>query len=450
MTTATASALRPPWVHRRFLKDTKLRVQERYWRPVDKFEENEAALCVLASGVVWRRYLKLLLKLIDQEPSIKWILLESAAELLDWRNSSPCILTEDGEYIKEAAALQERNKMRKLVEEHPENVSTFCDLSVREEECDEWFVLDYPDMTVEDRSKHALFRAGRLLGASNVVLLVNETENEVNENDDLPVVCMDEFLVMFGKQCREANMEELMTLKRVCEESYSRRSNSPKTKEGESTEMTEEQVQGGLLSGALCRGRLEVSKANPREAYVASGKERYFVNLGSENFARALHHDLVVIKPLPESQWGRPVGRRRLVYNHTEEDEETEVDLEGPAVPSACVVSVVDTSRREFVATMVDEPTGDERAILVVPHDIRIPKIRIQSRGWTAFVNQRLLVEIDGWEAGSNYPSGHCIKIIGPIGDLETEVRTFMCCVYFVTRHDSTIRLLPSDCVSVV
>lgn len=435
MTTALAlaHANRPPWVYRWFHRDTKLRVQERYWRPFEeKCHENEAAAFrVVPDGTVWRRYLKLLLKLIDHEPSL-FILLESAAELLDWRNSSPCILTDDGGGINEAAALQERNKVRKLVEEHPENVSTFCDLSVREEECDEWLVLGYRDMTVQDRSKHALFRAGRLLGgASNVVLLVNEKKNEANENDDLRVVDMDEFLVLFGKRYPEVDIEELMTLKRVCEETYSRR-NSPKIEHAESLEMTEEQVQDGLRSGILYRGRLEVTKANPKEAYVASGKERYFVNLHSSNFARALNHDVVVIKPLPESQWGRPVGRRRLVHNRTEEEEEAQVDLEGPAVPSACVVYVMVTSRREFVATLVDEPTGDERAALIVPFDIRIPKIRIQSRGWPTYANQRLLVEIDGWEADSNYPSGHCVKIIGAIGDLETEVRQLRTtCVFY-------------------
>ena len=190
---------------------------------------SKQSLCVIPSGIVWRRYLKLMSRIIDQEPSLKWILLESAAELLDWRNSSPCIMTETGEYIKEAAALQERNKMKKLVEEHPENVSTLCDLSIREEGFDEWQVLDYPDMTVENRSKHALFRAGRLVGgdgASNVVLLVDNDEDHANENDDLRVVCMDEFLSLFGEQYPDADMDELLTLKRVCEATYRRRNAS--------------------------------------------------------------------------------------------------------------------------------------------------------------------------------------------------------------------------------
>jgi hypothetical protein len=432
--TPTATALgafqnQPPWVDRRFLKDAKLRVQERYWRLAaeNSFHHSKDDLtAVIPDGVVWRRYLKLLLRLVDQESSLKWILLESAAELLDWRNSSPCIETNDG-CIKEAAALQERNKLKKCVEEHGENVQTLCDLSIREEECDEWNVLDYPGMTVAERSRHALFRAGRFVmaaSASQVLLLVNDKEEyHGNENEEMRVLSMDELLEFFGERYPEADMEELLTLKQVCEETYHRR-NSPKDDEkSDNVELTEEQVQDGLRSGALVRGRLEVTKANPKEAYVSVGKSRYFVNMESDNYARALHHDVVIVKPLAESQWGRPVGRRRLIQIRAEEEEGADVDGEGPTVPSACIVAVVSSSRREFVATLVDEPAGDERAVLVVPFDIRIPKIRVQSRGWPTYVNQRLLVEIDGWEANSNYPSGHCVTIIGPIGSLETEVR---------------------------
>jgi len=459
MTTAALVAQnRPPWVHRRFLKDTKLRVEERYWRPAEKQEQHSQVLfTVIPNGAVWRKYLKLLQRLINEEPSLKWILLESAAELMDWRNASPCVETENGERIQEAAALQERNKIRKLVEEHRENVQTLCDLSIREEECDEWQVLDYPDMSVTDRCRHALFRAGRFLGgASQVVLLVNDKGESGEESDNLRVVDVDEFLVLFGERYSEADIDELFTLKQVCDESYSRR-NSPKNEETDSVELSEDQVKDGLRSGTLSRGRQEVTKANPKEAYVSVGKDRYFVNMDSANLARALHHDVVVVKPLPESQWGRPVGRRRLVHIRAEEEEGEQVELEAPAVPTACIVSIVDSSRREFVATLVDEPTGDERAVLVVPFDIRIPKIRIQSRGWPAYISQRLLVEIDSWEASSNYPNGHCVRVIGPIGNLETEVRDLMAVWFGVTfsavcAHYLMVlnNMLRPDCMSLV
>jgi DIS3-like exonuclease 1 len=71
---------------------------------------------------------------------------------------------------------------------------------------------------------------------------------------------------------------------------------------------------------------------------------------------------------------------------------------------------------------MVDVPMNDESACLVIPMDMRIPKIRIKSSGWRKFLGNRLLVQIDAWEIGSNFPAGHCVEIVGPVADLETEI----------------------------
>jgi len=35
---------------------------------------------------------------------------------------------------------------------------------------------------------------------------------------------------------------------------------------------------------------------------------------------------------------------------------------------------------------------------------------------------KRLLVEVDGWDVGSGFPSGHISRIIGPVGELESEI----------------------------
>lgn len=418
---------RPPWIHRGFFKD-KIRVQERYWRPLEKRKhQQDTTTTVIPDGILWRKYLTLLLALIEGS-SFQWILLESAAELMDWRNSSPSIQTENGVHVSESSALQERNKIRKLLTDYPEIVRPLCDLSIREEECDEWDLLDYPGMSVTDRCRHALLRAGRWLGSSSQVIVLSIDDSFDEGEGGMRVLNMDEFLMLFGERYPDSDMYHLLALKRSCEESYQQRNSPPKETDNEI--MTEEQVKEGLRSGSLLRGRLEVTKANPKEAYVTVGNVRYFVDLNGSDAPRALHHDVVIIQPLPESKWGRPVGRRRLVHYHAEEEEgnipEEERNIqgaEGMVVPSASIVSVLSTSRRAFVATMVDEPVSDERAMLVVPMDIRIPKIRIQSRGWPAYINQRLLIEVDRWELTSNYPSGHCVKVLGPTGDLETEVR---------------------------
>jgi DIS3-like exonuclease 1 len=69
---------------------------------------------------------------------------------------------------------------------------------------------------------------------------------------------------------------------------------------------------------------------------------------------------------------------------------------------------------------------NDESACIVVPMDIRIPKIRIRTNTWRRFVGTRLLVQIDGWEIGNNFPAGHCVDIIGPVADLETEIQCLL------------------------
>jgi len=110
--------------------------------------------------------------------------------------------------------------------------------------------------------------------------------------------------------------------------------------------------------------------------------------------------------------------------------------LDVPTVPSARVVAISKPSRRTFVATMLDPPRdpGDSN-VLVVPMDVRVPKIRVRGRSWQRYVSKRLKVQVDGWEPASNYPNGRCIQVLGPIGDLETELTALL--------HENRISLDP-------
>lgn len=38
----------------------------------------------------------------------------------------------------------------------------------------------------------------------------------------------------------------------------------------------------------------------------------------------------------------------------------------------------------------------------------------------------RFVIHIDSWEAHSNYPNGHFVRVIGPIGDVETETQVVL------------------------
>lgn len=66
------------------------------------------------------------------------------------------------------------------------------------------------------------------------------------------------------------------------------------------------------------------------------------------------------------------------------------------------------------------------KKVLVVPYDIRIPKIRIGTRQASQLRTHRIVVRIDSWGPDSQYPDGHFVRSIGPIGDIETETAVIM------------------------
>jgi VacB/RNase II family 3'-5' exoribonuclease len=448
---------RSPWIFKRFVKE-KLDVRERYWQI---FHPDHHVLLptgkerlVVPDGFLWRKFLKLWMFLAERCSSLlQLVLLESAVEYMDWRNASLLLDTQNGERRHEATAFQEKSRLRKLVESY--RVTPFCDLSVREVECDEFDILDYPAMTVEGRSRAALIRAGRLLAAGGIarqVIVLDSADPRIEERflcDEVKVETVDDFLSHLRNEELVSTdvAREMFTVKVRCEEEYQRRNFASSTESCRSSGyLSEGDIQKGLMDGTLARGRLEVTQENAKEGYVTTSNGRFFINQNEGHFNRALHHDIIVIRPLPENQWGRPIGRRRLIRNADSEDTEFSDDA-GLAVPSAVVVAVAESSRRIYVATLVDTPGIEERTIICVPMDTRIPKIRLQTRDWQKFQNQRLLVEIDEWEMDSNYPIGHCIECLGRIGNLETEILCLLLEheIKFTPFSASAISLLPPE-----
>jgi len=460
-----------PWVQPTFLKDAKLRVRERYWRR-ESVTESEAdehdtttsplLLRVIPDGITWRKFLGLLTALTETyKVPVAWYLTESAVELMDWRNQSPCL--DFG--MKEASAPHERSQLQRLAQRHA--VVPLPDLSLRTRDADdddEWNLLDYESMTIAERSHHSLDRVARMLQADTSSSNSSQTpvwilavppdhlDGEVSD-DGIKYVKWEEVLTFLLNQGQLSSddVEKLVELQHACEREYARRntpqSPSSKTDNGDAIEtqtdfLSEDQVQKGLRAGQLVRARLDITKENVKEAFVSVDGSRYFVDGNRRHLNRAFHYDVVVLQLLPEAQWGRPVGRRRLVY-HRDEDNTADSDnispsLEdssAPAVPSARVVAILESSRRVYVATMIDAPSNDESAVLVVPMDMRVPKIRVHTKSWRRFAGQRLLVEIDCWDVTSNFPSGRCIEILGPIGDLETEISCLL--------HENQVALDP-------
>ena len=117
--------------------------------------------------------------------STQWILLESVAEWMDYRNMSADI-DEHNNTIRtapEKAAPQERSKLQKLLQQQRtqyKNIfDSFCDLSYREGDNgneDEWELMHYEDMSTVQRSRNALFRAARFVGEFSCQELISVIE----------------------------------------------------------------------------------------------------------------------------------------------------------------------------------------------------------------------------------------------------------------------------------
>ena len=58
---------------------------------------------------------------------------------------------------------------------------------------------------------------------------------------------------------------------------------------------------------------------------------------------------------------------------------------------------------------------------LFVPVDSKLPKVRVRTRQLDALLGQRILVQIDAWERGKRFPSGHYVKALGKAGDRDVE-----------------------------
>jgi exosome complex exonuclease DIS3/RRP44 len=126
------------------------------------------------------------------------------------------------------------------------------------------------------------------------------------------------------------------------------------------------------------------------------------------------------------------------------------------AQPTARVVGILKRAWRPMCGSL--EPPGDEGGAaaaatggaraeshaapefaLFVPWDARFPRVRIETRQKAALMDKRLVVAIDGWDAGAKHPRGHYVRTVGPIGDkaAENEVIIF--------EHDIVARPFSAD-----
>lgn len=525
------------WTHRQFNSE-KIRHSERYRRDVlnrksicsfesclSKSSTRPHSVVFIPDALFLRKYLTLIEEIINNHTSLikvqdfKFILLESAAEYMDYRNSSPCIVhkntttnnnhnvKEESTLVKESPSINERNRIIKLCTDHKSHMAytgveviPFPDLTLKNNDQlgndfdDDFNVFGYMEMNIKDRSNCAMARAAKYffhsalsdLESSTLATLAIQDRDQcqidiiiLSDDNNYDNIDVDNYLngsvAIKYMNCNElvtciANLydlgndkEQLTTiedhwvkLQQRCEEEYHYR-NKPndthvnssyhKDKFGHFEYLHIDELERGIKQKKFFKAKLKVTSENCREAYCSVKGEggqtiKYFLNENNGHFNRAIHDDNVIIEPLHKSKWEQPIGRSWLTQMHNDQEDDnrkhsfnvhnSQSGDNSAIMPTAQVVGLYKDSnqiRRQFIATLVPKPTEVHRdnAIIVVPMDPKIPKIRIKTRiDHQRIVDKRLLVEIDFWTLDSLYPTGHYIKTIGEVGDLNTEINCLM------------------------
>ena len=226
---------------------------------------------------------------------------------------------------------------------------------------------------------------------------------------------------------------ELIKCSQNCEETYEARnvkirqiSSTPKA----THTWTDDEIKMALKEKSIHKGILSIPKRYKGEKSVSISQTKYY--LADNHEIRALPDDTIAVQILPQSEWQpAPIGTRKLISSSERDWNEYDKEL-FPPVPTARLIRILEeTGRRTVVATFQQEKEqpnkkkyfhGASDMILVTPMDVRYPKIRISGKNHQQWANKRILVGIDSWNVEDQYANGHFVRLIGPIGDLETEV----------------------------
>ncbi|XP_077988799.1 DIS3-like exonuclease 1 [Glandiceps talaboti] len=213
-----------------------------------------------------------------------------------------------------------------------------------------------------------------------------------------------------------------------------------KTTKGSSKDYTgylaQEIIAAGVKSGRYIQGCIQVNKHRPQqEAFLqrtGSGMkdtdhESDVLIPGMVNRNRAVHGDIVAVELLPKSEWK---GRCTAITEAAEGTQTGDSEISN-VMPTGRVVGIIQRNWRDYVASFSpDEENRGRRnkggKMLVIPWDYRIPKIRISTRQADALHDHRIIVRIDSWQVDSQYPNGHFVQTLGPIGNLETEIASIL------------------------
>lgn len=221
-------------------------------------------------------------------------------------------------------------------------------------------------------------------------------------------------------------------------------------------------LQQGLKDGSYHQGKLAISRhsSNVGSLFVSTLPGHNSIRVaGKDHLNRAMDGDVVVVKLLPQDQWGdEKKGAGEAVPAVEEEpgeggegggampfatDMETAAETgyaeqetgsaAAKAKPSAggracgVVVGIVRRGWRPYVCVLEpDSSAGGGHSFLVEPVEKKIPKISITTRQAEILIGKLLVVSIDCWEANHRNPTGHYVRTIGQVGETAAETTAIL------------------------
>lgn len=298
----------------------------------------------------------------------------------------------------------------------------------------------------------AVWYYNHLAGTKDIVMISNdqETVSQFNSlNSGVYVISMEDYLNNFWRDLGAAH------------ELYSSIGQALEERESESSEkeyseyLPAEVLEAGIKSGRYVQGILNVNKHRAQQEAVVTTQcfsskstdvSRDVLVCGGRQRNRAVHGDSVVVELLPKSEWR---GRNTALTEAQEEDRSGE-DADTQAMPTGRVVGILQRNWRDYVVTFppreaTQTQSRNSQRILTVPWDPRIPKIRLCTQQADTLQDHRVVVRIDSWDSTSLYPNGHSVRVLGPAGDLETEVQTILIenCINVPPFSEAQLREMP-------
>ncbi len=218
-------------------------------------------------------------------------------------------------------------------------------------------------------------------------------------------------------------------------------------------------IQTGLKSGRYLQGVFQGSRENFLEGYVrVESMERSVFVRGLLSLNRAIHGDVVAVELLPEADWSAPSGVVTKIAESANEGEgeEPEDDSEemestnaanhpgkngerysktktksnnSSVQPTGRVVGIIKRNWRGYCGTLLPlthSSMSSTRRHTFVPAERCIPRVRLETRQGDALLGKRILINIDSWPRSSRFPHGHLVRVLGEIGDRETETEVLL------------------------